>query len=120
MKESYNNKGIYGENIAGGYLKTKGYTILASRFKCNYGEVDIIASKDGVLVFAEVKLRTTVSKGIGALSVTKAKQQRIIRTATYYLAKFTPIYRSIRFDVLDIFGREFFEVNHIENAFYAE
>ena len=54
-----NNKriGTLGEELAGIMLQEKGYKILAKNFRCRYGEIDIIASKNGVLAFVEVKTR---------------------------------------------------------------
>jgi len=121
MQESGNiNKGVYGENIAEGYLRAKGYEILASRFKCPYGEIDLIAMHNGVLVFAEVKFRKTTKAGFGAEAVTKQKQRRIIQTALHYIHRNNVPCDAYRFDVLDIIGREFYEINHIENAFFAD
>lgn len=114
------SKGGYGEAIAEGYLRAKGYEILATRYKCPYGEIDIVAGIGGVLVFAEVKLRRSTRSGYAAEAVTKTKQRFIINAALYYIGKKGDSYEGYRFDVIEIYGREFYDVNHIENAFYAE
>ena len=101
-------------------MRAKGYEIIKTRYKCAFGEIDIIAKYNGILVFAEVKLRKTPAAGYGAEAVTKKKQRAIIKTALHFITYVGEPCDSYRFDVLDIFGREHYEVNHIENAFYAE
>ena len=64
--------GVLGEELAEIMLLEKGYTILARNFRCRYGEIDIIAAKNGVLAFVEVKTRLFGSCGRGSESVTAA------------------------------------------------
>ncbi|WP_299446885.1 YraN family protein [uncultured Phascolarctobacterium sp.] len=85
---SKNNLGVYGENLACKYLEAKGYVILQRNFRCRrYGEIDIIASKAGVLSFIEVKARASQRYGKPAEAVTLAKQRKIYRCAEYYLQR---------------------------------
>ena len=49
--------GSWGEDKAANYLRRRGYKILERNFSCRFGEIDIIASRGGYLVFVEVKLR---------------------------------------------------------------
>jgi len=112
--------GDFGENIAEGFLRAKGYEILAKKYKAVNGEIDLVAKLDDVVVFVEVKLRRSLKSGYGAESVTKTKQRSIIRTATRYIQKERTPCRAYRFDVIEVFGREQYEVKHIEGAFYAE
>jgi len=114
------NKGEYGEGIAEGYLKNKGYGILEKRYRCHYGEIDIIARKNETVAFIEVKLRKTQKSGLAAESVTKSKQRSIIRTALHYIAKSSGERDIYRFDVIEVCGREFYDIRHIESAFYAD
>lgn len=114
------DKGRYGETIAAGYLRARGHQILQTRYKCPYGEIDLITRQGDTIVFAEVKLRKSQKSGPGAESVTPAKQRRLINAARHYISTQNPGLETYRFDVLDIFGREFYTVNHIEDAFYAE
>jgi len=98
-----NNKkflGSKGENAVKKYLKDKGYKILESNFRTRYGEIDIIAVKDGILTFVEVKTRTTCSFGTPAEAVESRKQRQIRRMAAAYLAvKKGTAFRELRFDV---------------------
>ncbi|MCL2702913.1 MAG: YraN family protein [Defluviitaleaceae bacterium] len=114
------DKGIYGETIAEGYLRAKGYEILKTRYRCPYGEIDLVARHGIVIVFIEVKLRKTPNTGLAAESVTLKKQRRIIHSALHYIGANTNPCETYRFDVLEVYGREFYTVRHIENAFYAD
>ena len=114
------DKGEYGENIAEGYLREKGYEILNRRYRCPCGEIDLVAKLGGTIAFIEVKLRKSRKAGLAAEAVTKSKRQAIIRTASHYIDKNGGPCGIYRFDVVEVLGREFYMVNHIENAFYAE
>lgn len=101
-----NNKkiGTLGEELAEIMLLEKGYRILARNFRCRYGEIDIIASKNGVLAFVEVKTRLFESCGSGAESVTAVKRQRIRRCALCYMAICQRRFEAVDFQVIEISG----------------
>ena len=83
QKQKY---GQQGEDLACKYLKKHGYKILERNFRCRrFGEIDIVASKAGVLSFIEVKTRCSSRYGKPAEAVTLAKQRKIYRVAQYYL-----------------------------------
>ena len=63
--------GDWGEACVAAYLRRNGYRIEASQFRCRMGEVDLIASRDGVLCFVEVKTRTNLSVGLPREYVTR-------------------------------------------------
>ena len=87
------------------YLQAKGYTILERNFRCRrFGEVDIVASKAGVLSFIEVKTRCSSRYGKPVEAVTLAKQRKIYRVAQYYLQCVGLISRipMLSFDVIEI------------------
>ncbi|MBP5442862.1 MAG: YraN family protein [Treponema sp.] len=111
-------KGHEGEDRAVQYLESHGYEILARNFRTRGGEIDIIVSKDDVLVFVEVKALPHGNTEILAHELNLRKQQKIIETAKFYLEKYRQYNsRVIRFDVLaiDVPGLE--PVHHIVNAF---
>ena len=94
--------GVLGEELAEIMLLEKGYTILARNFRCRYGEIDIIAAKNGVLAFVEVKTRLFGSCGRGSESVTAAKRQKIRRCALCDIAMCQRRFEAIDFQVVDI------------------
>ena len=86
------------------YLQLDGYKINMRNYRCKTGEIDIIAVKDDVLSFVEVKTRYSLVAGRPAETVTFTKQQKIRRIAQYYmmcegLLDNMPI---ISFDVIEI------------------
>ena len=94
--------GVLGEELAEIMLLEKGYTILARNFRCRYGEIDIIAAKNGVLAFVEVKTRLFGSCGRGSESVTAAKRQKIRRCALCYISMCQRRFEAIDFQVVVI------------------
>ena len=97
--------GRYGEDLACKSLQAKGYKILKRNFRCRrFGEIDIVASKAGVLSFIEVKTRASLRYGMPAEAVTLAKQRKIYRVAQYYLQceGLTSRIPMLSFDVVEI------------------
>jgi len=119
MKETNKNPGLLGEEIACGLLKEKGYDIVKRNFRFGHGEIDIIAKKDEMLVFVEVKTRTNDEFGPPEMAVTKSKQKQIIRIAKAYLYVNNITEIQCRFDIIAVLMENFNNpaVNHIENAF---
>lgn len=110
--------GQKGEDKACSYLVSHGYSIVERNWRTRSGEIDIIAQKDGVLVFAEVK--TLPSGDLETLSheLNGRKQKKILETAKLFLIKHRKYNESIiRFDVLVVDMPLFSEVYHIEDAF---
>nr|MBQ8251997.1 YraN family protein [Lachnospiraceae bacterium] len=104
------------EEIAAGYLESKGYRILERNYRCRYGEVDIIAVRDGMLVIVEVKYRSSTGCGEPAEAVDVRKQRRICRVTMDYLMRHQYFYgKPCRFDVISICGDNHPE--HMENVF---
>lgn len=107
-------KGRKNEALAEKYLKKKGYKIIEQNYSNHLGEIDIIASSKDILVFVEVKFRSTDEFGLPREAVGIYKQNKIRKIATLYLQQNNLFERQIRFDVIDILGEE---ITHIENAF---
>lgn len=105
--------GLDAEFIAALILRLKGYKILARRFKTRSGEIDIIARRGAVLVFAEVKSRPTLAAALSCL--TPHNQTRIINAARHYLAQ-NPAHANatMRFDFIAIAPPLFWR--HLDNA----
>ena len=107
-------EGDGGEIRAVEFLKGKGYRILQTNFKTKFGEIDIVAFKDKVIVFVEVKTRSTLVYGRPIEAVGYRKQQTIRKVAEVYLMIKNKPYADCRFDVIEIVGEE---ISHVENAF---
>ncbi len=112
-------KGTFGEDKACKYLKKQGYKILERNFKTSFAEIDIIAEKDGVYVFVEVKTRKLRTSIPASVSVNYYKQQKIIKAACCYMAK-EKIKPRCRFDIAEVYADDKmkdFTITYIENAF---
>ncbi|MFQ5852438.1 MAG: YraN family protein [Candidatus Binatia bacterium] len=110
--------GKEGERIAERYLKKKGFTLLERNYRCPVGELDLIALDRRVVVFVEVKTRSDHRFGTPLESVQRRKQQKMIRTALYFLSRHRLHDREARFDVIGIsFEDRGLRVEHVENAF---
>lgn len=112
-------KGMYGEQLAVAYLLRKQHTILHTNLRMGRREVDIVSMENNLLVFTEVKTRTSFDFGYPEAAVTPQKQEHIKSVAAAYLLDH-PQYDQIRFDVISILLRngEAIEYHHIEGAFY--
>ena len=77
--------GDWGEKIAVNYLMKQGYEILDRNYKTKLGELDIVAKEGDIIVFVEVKTRSSRSFGLPQESVNFKKQNKIMRMAMQYL-----------------------------------
>ena len=98
---SHNETGIEGERLAEAWLITQGYNILHRNWKSSRYEIDIIASKEGMLHFIEVKCRNHSPFTYPEENVTKGKFKRIQHAADHFLLQHTG-YEWIQYDVLAI------------------
>ncbi len=118
MSDATKILGKAGEDCAANYLESCGYKIIARNYRIRSAEIDIIAEKDDVIVFVEVKARSNVRHGLPAEAVNFRKQQKIIEAASVFLQNDDYADCACRFDVIEIYSRgKFFEVRQIENAF---
>lgn len=114
--------GDSGEDIAAAWLFHHGYRIVVRNFYCKSGEIDIIAVDDEkrVLAFVEVKSRNSLNYGLPCQSVGIRKQQRLRRSAKFFLsanAYFRSCYQS-RMDIIEILRlNDGVYLRHLENAF---
>ncbi|MDE0803305.1 MAG: YraN family protein [Acidimicrobiales bacterium] len=106
--------GAQGEGLAARRYEAGGYTVVARNWRCSDGELDLVLRGDGVLVFAEVKTRSSDRFGLPAEAVTPAKQRRIRRLAQRFCADTGERARTLRFDVVSVLRGE---VEIIENCF---
>ena len=111
--------GDWGEAQVAAYLRDHGYRIDAAKYRCRFGEIDLIAHDGGVLCFVEVKLRRNGEHGLPREFVTASKQRKLRTTAEFYLATHDPD-AVCRFDVAEVYAdakREDVRIEYIENAF---
>jgi putative endonuclease len=107
--------GKWGEKAAAGYLIERGYEIVAGNVRTPYGEIDLIAKKDGFLIFVEVKARTSKTFGPPEVAVTPRKQQHMLSCAEHYAQQ-----NEIDHWQIDVIAVEQVEgkpeITHFENA----
>ena len=110
--------GDIGENAAAKYLKKQKYKILERNYRKTYGEIDIIAEKDGVLSFVEVKTRKSDEFGRPCEFVNFKKQERIKKTAMSYICE-NELDPYISFDIIEVYAYngKIKNINHIISAF---
>lgn len=109
--------GMLGELKAARYLREKGYTIYAANYKTKSGEIDLIAEKDGMLCFVEVKTRRDGGFFSPADAVDYKKEENVRNTAAAYLAA-SKVDMDYRFDIIEVVMCDGeYKVRHIENAF---
>ncbi|MFH1552444.1 MAG: YraN family protein [Candidatus Omnitrophota bacterium] len=111
--------GRLGEKIAGRFLASRGFIILRRNFSTPFGEIDLIAEKNGCIIFLEVKTRTSERFGPPLSSVTKTKQEHIIRNCQYYLKRYGLHGKPCRIDAIAVNlepGGKLEKLEHVKNA----
>lgn len=121
-KTEKRKKGDIGEKAAARWLSDRGFLILGRNFSCPAGELDIVARKCELVVFAEVKTRTSEKFGAAEDSVTPAKQLKILKTAEVFACKnhLDPQKLDFRYDVFSVYLDErgrVSRIDHLPNAF---
>jgi putative endonuclease len=97
--------GDYGEQTAEAFLVKHGFTIRARNYRLFFGEIDIIAEKDGIIRFVEVKTvsQETYTRGIKPEDhVTREKISKIMKVAEFYLANNNLFHKPSQIDVVAI------------------
>jgi putative endonuclease len=114
--------GSRSERRAERFLRRLGYRILARNYRCDQGELDLIALDGAVIVFVEVRSSEGNDPGQPAASVDRIKQQRLTRLALHFLQRKRLLGRAARFDVLAVnwpADRRDPTITHYPNAFEA-
>lgn len=97
----HNDTGILGEEMAARYLTEKGFSILHQNWRHGHWEVDVIASRNNILHFIEVKTRRTQKFGYPEDDVTKKKLENLINASDEFIF-LNPQWKLIQFDILSI------------------
>ena len=111
----HNELGKYGEELGKCYLIEKQFTILFLNWKYGRYEIDIIASRDQVLHFVEVKTRKSERFGLPEESVDKTKFKKLLSAAEFFLHQH-PEWKRVQYDILSIS----FKANNQPDFFFIE
>lgn len=120
MASTTKTTGDRGEDLAARFLQAGGYSILQRNWRLGrWGEIDIVARKEGVLVFCEVKRSVWDGESHPELRVDRRKQVKLANLAQNYIASHPCYFESVRFDVIAVTSHQGRDViRHIENAFW--
>ena len=94
--------GDLGEKHTARSLALKGYSILARKFRCRFGEIDIVALDKGILVFIEVRSRSDEEHGLPYETINHTKRQHIRKVATAFQMKYGLLDHDSRFDCVSV------------------
>ncbi len=111
--------GKWGEGVAARFLQEKGYVLVATNYRCRWGEVDIVAQEGEELVFVEVRTRRGVEFGTPEESVTAAKARKLVATAQEFLLEHDQVNAGWRIDLIAIRldgDRKVQDITHLRHA----
>ncbi|MGI8881785.1 MAG: YraN family protein [Jatrophihabitans sp.] len=110
--------GKYGERVAARYLADSGMEILDVNWRCRSGELDLVALDGEIIVFCEVKTRSSTAYGYPAEAVGLAKAARLRRLAAQWLDERVGGFAEVRFDVISVLRQSSgaAQVDHIRGA----
>lgn len=113
----HNDLGHLGEQIAERYLLQKGHVILEKNYRFGKLEIDLISDNGELIVFTEVKTRSSRKYGNPELAVDEDKELAMINAADHYLRKHH-LDLEVRFDIVAVvLGEQGLDLKHIEDAF---
>jgi putative endonuclease len=115
--------GTAGEDAAAAWLESHGYQILARNVRTRYGEIDVVARQGALMVFVEVKSRTSDRFGHPADAIVWRKRRRLSHLAAMCLQRFGLEHCLVRFDAIAVHlspDGHVREVEHIPDAFAAD
>jgi putative endonuclease len=114
----HNELGKFGEELAEGFLKQNGYTILETNWTFQKAEIDIIAQKENILAVVEVKTRSSIEFGLPQDFVKPRKIQLLVKAVNEYVVS-NDLDVAVRFDIIAIYkvDKEY-KIDHIQEAFY--
>lgn len=93
--------GKKGEQLAAIWLQQHGYTILHSNWRYQHYELDVVATRDDLLHFIEVKTRTSLDFGMPEEGVTRLKIRYLIRAGAAYQYQY-PGWKRVQYNILSI------------------
>ena len=110
--------GKVGERVAERWLERHGWRIIDRRFRNGHRDIDLVAEREGLVAFVEVKTRTGEGFGDPVEAVHWRKQRELVRSADVWIDRHGPPGAMYRFDVLGVIvdGNRV-RVRHVEDAF---
>ena len=102
MNSSNKRTGSYGESIAASYLQSKGFYIHEKNSTSRWGEIDIVAEKNRIIHFIEVKTRKATRQGRPVEAVTQQKLMKLKRAIDFYIKAHGFFDRKLSIDVIGI------------------
>lgn len=98
------NKGLgdLGERLAVKYLTRSGYRILVRKYRCKFGEIDIVAQDKDALVFVEVRSKSSSEFGFPYETINFMKRERLKKVALAFQKRFNLFNYNLRFDCVSI------------------
>lgn len=120
--QSHNQRlGALGERIAERWLTRHGFRILARRFRHGRRDIDLIAERDTLVAFVEVKARRGVEFGDPVEAVHHRKQRELTRSARVWIDRHGRAGETYQFDVVGVLLSENrVLVKHVTNAFQVQ
>ena len=116
----HNELGKKGELAAVEFLRQNGHQVLLQNYRHGKAEIDIISKDNELVVFTEVKTRSTDYFGYPEESVDKKKRKKIMRAAEEYLSE-NKLESPVRFDIVSIVHQnDKMKIYHIKDAFFNE
>ena len=110
--------GEMGERVAARWLRSRGWRVLQRRFRNGHRDIDLVAERDGMVAFVEVKARHSVQFGDPVEAVHWRKRRELARSAAVWIDRHGRPTDSYRFDVIAVLMEgNSVRIKHIENAF---
>ncbi len=111
--------GRRGEDVAHRYLQKAGYAVVTRNYRAGAdSEIDIVARKDDLVIFVEVKSRRSAEYGAPDRAMDEKKHKNIMRGARAYTTRGAIDWSQVRFDVISVVFTEPPSIWHQQDAFY--
>lgn len=113
--------GLLGERVAERWLEARGWRVLQRRYRSGHRDIDLIAQRDSLVAFVEVKARTGSEFGDPVEAVNWKKRNDLVRSASTWIDRHGRPGEVYRFDVIGVLvtGPRI-RVRHVENAFLVQ
>lgn len=122
MRVKNKEVGDLGERLAAKFLRRSGYSILTRKYRCKFGEIDIVARDKDTLVFVEVRSKSDPEYGLPYETIDHTKRRHLERAAAEFLKRFNLFDYDCRFDCVSVLFDGNFKLKHIEvikDAFWS-